>query len=74
MHNCGLIDENVGPLFFACFKHKTLRKLNLSNNHITDSGLIKIAQHMKEKGDGDLHSLDLACNDEFTDRGGTPLV
>ena len=29
---------------------------------------------MKEKGDGDLHSLDLACNDEFTDRGGTPLV
>jgi hypothetical protein len=74
MHNCGLNDDNVGPLFFGVFKYSTLRKLNLSKNLITDAGLIKIANHMKDKGDGDLHNLDLGSNDEFTDKGCKPFV
>jgi len=74
LHKCGLDDENMKPLFFSVFKGNTLCKLNLSANEITDHGLKQVAKLMgsKECGFGDLHILDLSCND-FTDKSCVPF-
>lgn len=73
LHDCNLNDENMKPLFNACFLKKTLKKLNLSKNNITDFGLKIIADMMKLRGSGQLKDLDLGCN-KLTDTGCVPLA